>query len=87
MIPHQLGGLVPSIEDYTFDISFGIGWQEVLSWYSMEQVRQLDTSMATCQQRPLITRRTRGPNYFWDPGGIFHHIIELVGDVVATGWI
>lgn len=26
MIPHQLGGLVPSIEDYTFDLFFGIGW-------------------------------------------------------------
>jgi len=31
MIPHQLGGLVPSIEHYSFDLSFGIGWREVLS--------------------------------------------------------
>jgi len=80
MIPHQLGGLVPSTEGYTFDLSFGIGWLEVMSWYSMEKVRQLDTSMATCQQRPWITRGTQGPHCFWDPGGIFQHIIELVGD-------
>ena len=80
MIPHMLGGLFPSTEDCTFDTSFGIGWQEVLSWYPVEQARQLDTSMAIFQQSPWITRGTRGPYYCWDPGGISHHIIELVGD-------
>ena len=31
MTPRQLGGLVPSPRDCTFDPSFGIGWREVLS--------------------------------------------------------
>ena len=63
MAPHQLGGLVPSTEDWTFDPSFGIGWQEVLRWYRMEQVRQLDTSMVTFQQSPWITKGTRGARF------------------------
>lgn len=41
---------------------------------------QLDTSMATFQQRPWITKGTRGSDYCWDPSGISHHIIESVGD-------
>jgi len=85
MITHQLGGLVPSTEDYTFDPSFGIGWRKVLSWYAMGQARWLDTSMATCQQRPWITRGTQGPDCFCDPGEISHHIIEIVCD--GSGYV
>jgi len=46
----------------------------------MKQAMRLDTSMATFQQRPWITRGTRVLDYCWDPGGISHHVIESVGD-------
>ena len=76
----QDGGISLCAGILAFDSSIKVGWREVLSWYPMEQARQLDTSMATFQQSPWITRGTRGPDYCWDPGGISHHIIESVGD-------
>lgn len=45
----------------------------------MELARRLNASMTTAQRRLWITRGARRLDCCWDPGGILHHIVELVG--------
>jgi len=76
--PRQHGGLVSSTGVYALDPSLGVGWQEILSWCSMEWARHMELVIGQSEshQAHSSIKDTRGPGWHWDPGGTPHHFMD-----------
>lgn len=70
-----------------FDPSLGVGWQEILSWYSMEWAMEMVVDLSVAQHELPGTRDTGIPNWHWNLGGTIYHSPHMSVDYDLDGTI
>ena len=55
-----------------FELSHGVGWREILSWYSVEWARLLEMVVVWSEAQWELSdiEGTGGPGWHWDPNGV-----------------